>query len=94
MIIRSDKRHGAVFDVLIEFKFVSLGTAGVTGGEAKKMSVDALYKLPCIKEQLKDDVKQVKEYSRTLEHKYKKLRLKRFVVVSLGFDRLCFEVVT
>jgi len=38
MIIRPDKRHGAVFDVLIEFKFVSLKEAGLSGDEARKLS--------------------------------------------------------
>jgi hypothetical protein len=31
MIIRSDKRHFEIFDVLIEFKYISLKDAGMTG---------------------------------------------------------------
>ena len=93
MIIRPDKRHGAVFDVLIEFKFVSLKSAGLSGDEAKKMSVADLAAMPVIAEQMADGVKQVKEYGRRLERKYKDLRLKKFVVVALGFERLCFEAV-
>jgi hypothetical protein len=30
MIIRPDKRHGRIFDVLIEFKFVRLKDAGIS----------------------------------------------------------------
>ncbi len=46
MIIRPDKRHGTVFDILIEFKFVSLSTAGLSGAEAKTLSTGDLYQLP------------------------------------------------
>ncbi|MBL4901531.1 MAG: AAA family ATPase [Desulfocapsa sp.] len=93
MIIRPDKRHGAVFDILIEFKFVSLSAVGLSGVEAKKLFVADLYQLPDMVEQLENGVKQVKEYGHQLEQKYSNLRLKKFVVVALGFDRLCFEAV-
>ena len=93
MIIRPDKRYGAIFDVLIEFKFVSLKTAGVSGEEAKKMSAADLAEMPVIAEQMADGIIQVKEYGLRLERKYKNLRLKKFVVVALGFERLCFEAV-
>ena len=93
MIIRPDKRHGAVFDVLIEFKFVSLKTAGISGEKAQKMSAADLAAMPAIAEQMADGIKQVKEYGRRLERKYKNLRLKKFVVVALGFERLCFTAV-
>ncbi|WDN89439.1 hypothetical protein BuS5_02407 [Desulfosarcina sp. BuS5] len=32
------KRHAVVYDVLIEFKFVTLKDAGITGTQAKKLS--------------------------------------------------------
>ena len=93
MIVRPDKRHGAVFDVLMEFKFVSLKSAGVSGAEAKKLSVDDLAEMSVIARQMQEGIKQVKEYGNKLEQKYKNLRLKKFVVVALGFERLCFEAV-
>jgi len=93
MIIRPDKRHGAVFDVLIEFKFVSLKDAGLSGDEARKLSREDLSNMPVMARQLEEGIRQVTEYGHRLEQKYKNLRLKKFVVLSLGFDRLCYIAV-
>ena len=46
MIIRPDKRHGKVFDVLIEFKFVTLKEAGLDDEKARKLSEKVLRELP------------------------------------------------
>ncbi len=46
MIIRLDKRHGKVFDVLIEFKFVTLKEAGLDDEKARKLSEKVLRELP------------------------------------------------
>ncbi|MBF0412399.1 MAG: hypothetical protein HQK70_06790 [Desulfamplus sp.] len=91
MIIRPDKRHGKIFDVLIEFKFVALKDVNMTGGHAKALKEDELYKIPQIIEQLEDARKQVSEYGKHLEEKYGNLRLHKFVVVALGFERGCFR---
>ncbi len=64
MIIRPDKRYGKVFDVLIEFKFVKLKSAGISADQAKKLSEDELCSLPEIVEQMEDGIKQVKEYGK------------------------------
>jgi hypothetical protein len=93
MIIRPDKRYGAVFDVLIEFKFVSLKDAGLSGAEARKLSREDLSNMPVISRQLEEGICQVTDYGLRLEQKYTDLRLKKFVVVSLGFDRLCYTAV-
>ncbi len=93
MIIRPDKRHGKIFDVLIEFKFVPLKDVNMTGGQAKALKEDELYKIPQIIEQLEDAGKQASEYGKHLEEKYENLRLHKFVVVSLGFERVCFRKV-
>ena len=91
MIIRPDKRYGKVFDVLIEFKFVTLKNAGITAEKAKKLSEDELMAIPEIAKQLQDGEKQVQAYGQKLEKRYKNLRLQKFVVVSLGFERICFR---
>ncbi|WP_144686870.1 P-loop NTPase family protein, partial [Desulfobotulus alkaliphilus] len=93
MIIRPDKRYGRVYDVLIEFKFVSLKEAGLSGKEALALSVDELKSLPSIGEKMKEGTEQVTDYGARLEEKYKNLRLQKFVVTALGFDRVCFEKV-
>ena len=93
MIIRPDKRYGKVFDVLIEFKFVKLKDAKLSGEQARALSEDALRRIPEIVKQMEDGKKQVKEYGKTLEQRYGNLRLKKFVVVALGFERVCFSSV-
>jgi hypothetical protein len=91
MIIRPDKRHGRIFDVLIEFKFVRLKHAGVTAEHARGLSMDELAKLPEIVRQMENGEKQVCAYGHELEQRYGNLRLKKFVVVALGFERVCFK---
>ncbi|NQT61214.1 MAG: AAA family ATPase [Bacteroidetes bacterium] len=93
MIIRPDKREFKIFDVLIEFKYVSLKEAGVTGAQAEKLSGDELYNMPQIKRALADGEEQVAEYGMSLEKKYGNLRLKKFVVAALGFERVCWRIV-
>ena len=91
MIIRPDMRKFEIFDVLLEFKFVTLDEAGLTGEEAKKLSRQKLEKLPQIQSKMKDARKRLKDYGDAMEAKYKNLRLKRFAVVSLGFERVVWN---
>ena len=91
MIIRPDKRHGSVFDVLIEFKFVTLKDAGMARQKARELSKEALEQIPEITKQMAAAEKQVADYGKRLEQKYDNLRLQKFVVVALGFERVCFK---
>jgi len=91
MIIRPDKRHFKIFDVLIEFKFVTLKEAGITGEQAEKLFKDKLYNMPKIKKALEEGEKQVVRYGKELDDKYGNLRLQKFVVTALGFERVCFK---
>jgi len=95
MIIRPDMRRFELFDVLVEFKFVSLSTAGLTGEEAKGLSVEQLASHPKISSAMADALEQVKDYSQILKKRYSAtdFRLKSFAVVSLGFERLCWQKV-
>jgi len=91
MIIRPDKRYGKVFDVLIEFKFVKLKDVGMNADQAKKLSANELCLVPEIAKQIKNGEKQAQEYGNKLEKKYGNLRLQKFVVAALGFERVCFR---
>ena len=91
MIIRPDKRYGKVFDVLIEFKFVKLKDAGMSAADARKLSEDELMLIPEIASRITDGEKQVEAYGKKLEQKYGNLRLQKFVVAALGFERVCFK---
>ena len=91
MIIRPDKRYGKVFDVLIEFKLVKPKDAGTSADKVQKLSEDELMLIPEIANKMKDGAKQVQEYGKKLEEKYGNLRLQKFVVVAIGFERVCFK---
>lgn len=91
MVIRPDKRHAKVFDILIEFKFISLKAANISAREAATLSSRDLAALPKIQSALADGKKQVTEYGAILENRHTNLRLKKFVVASLGFERLCCQ---
>ena len=93
MIIRSDKRHATVYDVLIEFKYIPLKDAGINGAQAEKLSEKELYQISRIQQELSNGTKQVLEYGQKLEQRHKKLRLVGFVVVALGFEIVCFKKV-
>lgn len=90
MIIRPDKRHYKIFDVLIEFKLLSLKTLNLTGERLRTMSQQDIHDLPLVKQTLNDAKEQVLNYGSRLAGKYPGLRLKSFVVVALGFERVCF----
>ena len=52
------------------------------------------FRLPEIAKQMDDGKKQVKDYGKKLEQRHGNLRLKKFVVVALGFERVCFSSVS
>jgi hypothetical protein len=90
MIIRPDKRHFTIYDVLIEFKLLSLKTLGLSGERLGALSQSELYALPAVQQAMNDGKKQAMDYANRLARKYPRLNLKAFVVVSLGMERICF----
>ncbi len=93
MIIRPDMRRFKIFDVLIEFKYIKLGDVKMTGEQVRKAETDALKKLTVLHQAMERAKQQTKDYGDALERKYPDLRLKRFAVVALGFERLWWEEV-
>jgi hypothetical protein len=91
MIIRSDKRHFEIFDVLIEFKYISLKDAGMTGEKARNMDQTEVDKLPCVIDNMNSALHQAEQYANALKQKYAELNLKSFGVVALGFDRISWK---
>ncbi len=88
MIIRPDMRRFEIFDILLEFKFVTLKEAGLTGDAAKELTRQQLENLPEMRAKMKEAELRLGQYGDILEQKYQNLRLNRFAVVSLGFERL------
>ncbi len=93
MIIRPDMRRFKILDVLIEFKYAGLKEAGLTGTGAKELTFAELCAVPAMQAGMKEAKKQIRQYGDALEKKYKDIRLKRYAVVSLGFERLWWEEV-
>ncbi|MEE4356682.1 MAG: AAA family ATPase [Desulfococcaceae bacterium] len=88
MIIRPDMRRFTILDILIEFKFVPLKESGLSGEEARNLSEEELRHLPSVHKQMEEAKKQVEDYGKVLEKRFGNLRLRKFAVVSLGFERL------
>lgn len=93
MIVRSDMRHFQIFDVLIEFKFVPLSKAGISGEMARNLSHKEIENIPAVNEALNEAATQIKDYSTILNKRYSQLRLKSFAVARLGFERICWTAV-
>jgi hypothetical protein len=94
MIVRPDKLQHQLLDILIEFKYISLTDAKLTGEKAKEMSIDELKAIPIVNEKFSEAKTKVKQYSEILNQKYGDLlRLRSFSVVSIGFDRVVWEAV-
>ncbi|MFP4033576.1 MAG: AAA family ATPase [Desulfococcaceae bacterium] len=93
MIVRPDMRKYALLDVLIEFKFVTLAEANVTGEEARDLSPEEIQALPAMRTKMDEAKAQARRYAAEIEKKHGNLRLKTFAVASLGFERLWAESV-
>jgi hypothetical protein len=92
MIVRPDKRKFNLIDILIEFKYINLTDARLTGKMAKGMLIDELKAIPIVQEKLSEAQEKLKQYSQILREKYDDLlRLHCYGVVSIGFDRVVWE---
>ncbi|MCP4624411.1 MAG: hypothetical protein GY850_12895 [bacterium] len=92
MIVRPDMRGHQLLDILIEFKFISLSEAGMTGRGVKESSLEDLWPIPLVQQNLKESKAGLEGYRNVLESKYgDALNLKSFSVIALGFDRLIWK---
>ena len=90
LILRPDARNTALFDLLFEFKYVSLSK--MNKKELKNASDRSLKSKSPIKKAFIEAKKQLNSYSKGLQKKFgSQLKLKQYAVVSIGFDRLFFE---
>lgn len=93
MIIRPDARRFTILDILIEFKFVTLKDAGLSGEQALALSVEALRSNRLMAQAMVEAREQVAKNMAILNRKYDNLRLRGYAVVSLGFERIWWEEV-
>lgn len=88
MIIRPDMRRFTTLDGLIEFNDVALADAGISGKAVGELTVEALRSLPPMQKAMIEAVEQVREYGCILEERRRNQRLRWYVVVALGFERI------
>ncbi|MEM7128485.1 MAG: AAA family ATPase [Chloroflexota bacterium] len=95
MIIRPEMRRFQLLDILVEFKYVALKQMGMNGTELKALSREGMRALPPVQEQIAEAKEQVLTYHAKLTNKYGgQLRLRTYVVVAIGFERVIWEEVT
>ena len=92
MIVRPDMRQYPLLDFLMEFKYVSLKDAELTGDQAKEMGIEELKALAPVQKKLAEAETKLKAYRKTLLSEYGELlRLRTYSVVSIGFERLIWK---
>ena len=94
MIIRPGRRKSPIFDFIIEFKFLKIGDAGVSGEKARELSIDELKNLKAVKQKFSEAKIQLFDYEKRLVSKYgEELKLQLISVVAIGFERVVWEMV-
>ncbi|MEZ4527437.1 MAG: PD-(D/E)XK nuclease domain-containing protein, partial [Desulfobacterales bacterium] len=92
MIARPDMRQYPLLDFLMEFKYVSLKDAELSGEQAKNMGIEELRALAPVQKKLAESETKLKEYQKILLSEYGDLlRLHTYSLVSLGFERLIWK---
>lgn len=91
MVRRSDMRQVKVYDILIEFKFVPLSEAGLSGEQARGLDAGELQAIPAMKDKMADALIQITAYGDAINEKYGDLNLRRYAVVSLGYERIWWQ---
>ena len=92
LLRRPDARASSLWDLLFEFKRLSLKELGMSGKDVKAASRAELMKLPPVQEALDQAESQIVAYRAALERsRGDTLTLRAFAVVALGFERLVFR---
>jgi len=94
MMVRPDMRHYDIFDVLMEFKFITLSDVNMTGEAVRTASDSDLHALPLVEQAFSDAQKQLQRYIPSITNRYGEgIKLRNFAVVAVGFDRLLWKLV-
>jgi hypothetical protein len=92
MIIRPGRRKSPIYDFILEFKFLKIGEAGLTGEKAKKLSIEELKELAPVKQKFAQAEKQLFDYQKRLVSKYgDELKLQLISIVAVGFERVVWK---
>jgi hypothetical protein len=89
LLRRPDARGSSLWDLLFEFKRLSLKKLGMSGKDVKASSRQELMELPKVKVALGEAETQLAAYRAALSRsRGETLKLRSFAVVALGFERL------
>jgi hypothetical protein len=89
LILRPDARKYELYDMLFEFKYVSLKKLNLSNEDVRNMDKEKLMSKAPVKQAFKDAESQIARYADALSNRFgDQLRLKKYVVVSIGFERL------
>ena len=89
MILRPDRRHLNLKNVLIEFKYIK---GKKLGEDVKGQSDTALFKLKVVNEKLIEATSQAKAYTKELREEFgSSLQLTTYAVIAIGFSRLLYK---
>ncbi len=89
LLRRPDARASSLWDLLFEFKRLSLKELGMSGKEVKAASRAELMELEKVKEAIDDAEAQLVAYRGAPNRRYGNvLKLRAYTVVALGFERL------
>ncbi|MCP4589539.1 MAG: AAA family ATPase, partial [bacterium] len=89
LLRRPDARASGLWDLLFEFKRLSLKELGMSGKDVRALSRAELARRPKVKAALDQAEKQVMAYQAALQRsRGKTAKLRGFAVVALGFERL------
>ncbi len=92
MFVRPERQKSALQNFLLEFKYVSLGKAGLTGEKVRDMSVADIKALPEVESKFSEGKAQLQDYEKRLKSKYEPaLPIQTITVVALGFERVVWE---
>ena len=94
MILRPEPQPSPFYNFLLEFKFVSLGKADLTGKQVREMSQTEIKALSEVQQKFTEASAQLLDYEKRLNDKYQPaLPLRLISVVALGFERVVWETV-
>jgi hypothetical protein len=94
MILRPEMRQHQLLDLLMEFKLVKLNSVGLTGHTVREQGEAELKLLEPVQTAFAEARTQAATYRAGLEAKYgNQLKLRTFIVVAIGFERLLWEAV-
>jgi len=92
LILRPDARPYQLHDLLFEFKYVELKTIGLKGEDIRKMNENELRALEPVVKAFSEARTQLVRYEKALQDQLgKKLKLRSYIVVAVGFERLLGE---